>query len=71
MFFFGLPSGLAKAAVQAHDRRMSTKKKIAVKAKAVKGKLKAQRIAETGLTSRVRGHVSARGKRAQARRDAR
>lgn len=27
------------------------------------------RIKRTGLTSRVRGHVSARGKRSQARRD--
>jgi hypothetical protein len=47
------------------------KKRIARKAKEVTGKVKAQRIAETGLTSRVRGHVSARGKRAQGRRDSR
>lgn len=35
------------------------------------GKVKAQKIAKTGLKSRVRGHVSARGKRAQGRRDSR
>jgi hypothetical protein len=47
------------------------KKRIATKAKQTAGKVKAQRIAETGLTSRVRGHVSARGKRAQGKRDSR
>jgi len=30
---------------------------------------KEERIKRTGVTSRVRGHVSARGKRSQARRD--
>jgi hypothetical protein len=35
------------------------------------GNAKTQHIAKTGLTSRVRGHVSARGKRAQGRRDSR
>jgi hypothetical protein len=47
-----------------------TKKTIAAKAKKVAGKVKAERIAKTGLTSRIRGHVSARGRRAQGRRDA-
>jgi hypothetical protein len=50
---------------------MALKKRIAARAKKIAGKLKLQRIASTGLTSRVRGHVSARGKRAQARRDRR
>jgi hypothetical protein len=45
------------------------KKRIAAKAKTVVGKIKAQRIAKTGLTSRVRGHVSARGRRVQGKRD--
>jgi hypothetical protein len=48
---------------------MTARRRIAAKAKKVSGKIKSQRIAKTGLTSRVRGHVSARGKRAQARRD--
>jgi hypothetical protein len=44
---------------------------IASKAKQAKGNIKQQRIAATGKASRVRGHVSARGKRAQAKRDTR
>jgi hypothetical protein len=44
-------------------------RRIAAKAKKTTGKVKTDRIAKTGLTSRVRGHVSARGKRAQGRRD--
>lgn len=32
---------------------------------------KSNRVAESGLRSRVKGHVSARGKRAQAKRDSR
>jgi hypothetical protein len=47
------------------------KKNVASKSKQAAGKVKAQRIAKTGLTSRIRGHVSARGKRAQGRRDSR
>jgi hypothetical protein len=43
--------------------------RIAAKANETAAKIKTQRIAKTGLTSRVRGHVSARGKRAQGRRD--
>ena len=43
---------------------------IADKAKTTVGKVKAQRIDGTGLTSRVRGHVSAQTKRTQAKRDA-
>jgi hypothetical protein len=46
-------------------------RKIMRKARRLKGSLTRQRIDQTGLTSRVRGHVSARGKRAQAKRDAR
>lgn len=49
---------------------MSAKKTIATKAKRVTGNVKAERMAKTGLTSRIRGHVSARGRRAQGRRDA-
>jgi hypothetical protein len=45
--------------------------KIASRAKESAGKIKEDRIASTGLTSRVRGHIAARGKRAQARRDQR
>jgi hypothetical protein len=46
-----------------------TGKRVAAKAKKVAGAITTQRIAKTGLTSRIRGHVSARGKRAQGRRD--
>jgi hypothetical protein len=45
--------------------------KIAAKAHGTSGKLKGDRLNATGLTSRTRGHVSARGKRAQAKRDSR
>ncbi|MCW5554285.1 MAG: hypothetical protein KIS67_19265 [Verrucomicrobiae bacterium] len=46
-------------------------RRIAAKAKKTASKITTQRLAKTGLTSRVRGHVSARGKRAQGRRDSR
>jgi hypothetical protein len=46
-------------------------KKIATKAKKTAGKIKGQRMAATGLNSRIKGHVSASGKRSQARRDSR
>jgi hypothetical protein len=46
-----------------------TGRRIAAKAKKAAGKITGQRIAKTGLTSRIRGHVSARGRRAQGRRD--
>jgi hypothetical protein len=49
--------------------KRTTGRRVAAKAKKVAGKLKTQRIDKTGLTSRVRGHVSARGRRAQGRRD--
>lgn len=49
----------------------SPKARKSIKASKTSGKVKAQRIAKTGLTTRIRGHVSARGKRAQARRDSR
>lgn len=42
---------------------------IASTAKKTAGRINEQRIDQTGLTSRVRGHVSARGKRVQAKRD--
>lgn len=48
-----------------------TNQKLATKAKKSTGKIKAQRIAATGLDTRIRGHVSARGKRNQARKDSR
>lgn len=41
------------------------------KAGRIKPAITAQRIDETGLTNRVRGHVSAAGKRAQGKKDAR
>jgi hypothetical protein len=50
---------------------MPAKKSSGAKSAKMAGKLKTQQIAKTGLTSRVRGHVSARGKRAQGRRDSR
>jgi hypothetical protein len=52
-------------------KRKTTGRRITAKAKKVAGKIKTQRIAKTGLTSRIRGHVSARGRRAQGRRDSR
>lgn len=45
--------------------------KLVPKAKKASRKATATRIDQSGLTSRVKGHVSARGKRAQAKRDAR
>lgn len=48
---------------------MRTEKRLSKKSRRIAGKIKAQRIANTGLTSRIRGHVSARGRRAQGRRD--
>jgi hypothetical protein len=39
------------------------------KANATAGKVKEQRIEASGLTNRIRGHVSAAGKRSQAKRD--
>jgi hypothetical protein len=50
---------------------MAKKKKVAAKTTKTSDKLKEQRIAKTGLTTRIRGHVSARGRRAQGRRDSR
>jgi hypothetical protein len=52
-------------------KRKSTSSGTAAMAKNVPGRIKRQRIAKSGLTSRIRGHVSARGRRAQARRDTR
>jgi hypothetical protein len=49
---------------------MPENKNSGAKSKAA-SKAKNQQIAKTGLTSRVRGHVSARGKRAQGKRDSR
>ncbi len=46
-------------------------KKIAVKAKETEGNLTAQRIASTGQTTRVLGHISAHNKRTQGKRDSR
>jgi len=53
---------------------MATKKstsgrRIESKAKDAVGKIKAQRIDKSGLTSRVKGHISARGKSHQGKRD--
>lgn len=44
---------------------------IAAKAGQVSGKIKAERLAKSGYTTRVRGHLLASGKRAQSRRDSR
>ncbi len=44
-----------------HDEKITRSKEIA----------KQRQIDKTGLTSRVRGHVSAQGKRAQGKKDAR
>jgi hypothetical protein len=44
---------------------------IAAKAQRAAPKVKAQRIAATGLTNRIKGHVVARGARTQARRNKR
>ncbi|MBX3747398.1 MAG: hypothetical protein KF833_18970 [Verrucomicrobiae bacterium] len=56
----------------AKPRKAAVKSRtIATKAKKVAPKVTAQRIDKTGLTSRIRGHVSARGRRAQAARNKR
>jgi hypothetical protein len=44
-------------------------RQIAAKAKKIAGKITTQTIAQTGLTSRIKGHVSARCRRARGRRD--
>lgn len=44
---------------------------VAEKAKEAAGKRKEQRIDNTGLTSRVLGHVASRQRRNQAKRDSR
>ncbi|BET69480.1 hypothetical protein ASA1KI_43980 [Opitutales bacterium ASA1] len=46
-------------------------RRLAAKSEAAAPAVNRQRIDETGLTTRIRGHVSARGKRVQAKRDAR
>jgi len=46
-------------------------RKIAAQAKETTGNLTAQRIAATGRTTRVQGHVSAHNKRTQGKRDSR
>jgi hypothetical protein len=45
-------------------------KRIAAKARKVAGKVKAARFAKSGVTTRLKGHVTLQVKRAQARRDA-
>lgn len=60
--------GKAKAAA---PKTTAPTEKMAAKAKKVAGKVGAQKMAVTGLTSRIRGHVSARGRRAQAARNER
>jgi hypothetical protein len=49
----------------------ATDKKIAAQGDKATGKVTEQRFAETGQTTRVQGHVASRGKRNQAKRDAR
>jgi hypothetical protein len=51
-------------------KKRTTGRRIAAKAGQAAGKIKQARVVQTGLTSRIRGHVSARGRRAQGRRDA-
>lgn len=52
------------------DAPKATQKKSGKRAE-VKAQAKGKRILKSGLTTRTRGHVSARGKRAQGRRDSR
>jgi len=47
------------------------KRRIAAKARQVAGKIQAARVAQTGQTSRRRGHLSASVRRAQGKRDSR
>lgn len=46
-------------------------KHIAAKAKQIGGKIKAQRVAESGVTTHIRGHILVSGKRVQTRRNVR
>jgi hypothetical protein len=64
-------SAFAFPGLRINDSSMPAKKTSGAKSVKASGKAKQQQIAKTGLTSRVRGHVSARGKRAQGRRDSR
>ncbi len=55
---------------KAAKKDQSSDQALSNKAQEAAGKIKSQRIGETGLTSRVRGHVSAQTKRTQSKRDA-
>lgn len=46
-------------------------KRLAAKAQKAAPKVKAARLAKSGMTTRLKGHLAASIKRAQARRDAR
>lgn len=73
------PAKAKKAPVAARAKRKSagaSSENVALsvaprRQRAAKAAVKTGRIDEAGLTSRVRGHVSARGRRSQARRDSR
>lgn len=62
-----MPSRPAKSVKNAS----ASDSKLEAKAKKIAPKVTAQRFDESGLTNRVKGHVSARGKRSQAKKDSR
>jgi hypothetical protein len=50
---------------------MTKGRRIAAKAKRVKGIVQKQHFAQTGLTNRIYGHIASYGRRAQGRKDTR
>jgi len=64
--------GVAAKATKPAVTKIATQKiapKSAASQRAIQGKAKARKLDASGKTTRVAGHVSAKGKRAQARRD--
>jgi hypothetical protein len=66
-----MPNRPAKTSKSPATAPAVTGRRIAAKAEDVEGKIKAQRMDKTGQNTRIKGHVAARGQRAQAKRDSR
>jgi len=66
-----LPNPMPTRSKKPGRKTPSADAKIAAEAKSTAGNLTAQRIAATGRTTRVQGHVSAHNRRTQGKRDSR
>jgi hypothetical protein len=64
-------SGMNPPKKEAGNKAIPTNRSTAADAVERAGKIKQQKFDKTGATSRVKGHVAARGKRNQAKRDSR